>query len=75
MSGKPRITQWQHAMKYFAALMALVYMAAGVALVAAMWSPRALSREYQVLLGVMLIAYGIFRGYRFYQNLTMPEDE
>lgn len=75
MAGKPRIAQLRHAMKYFGALMAVMYLVAGVALVWALWQPRAFSREYQLVLGVMLMGYGFFRGYRFYQKIMKPDDE
>jgi hypothetical protein len=54
--------------KYFAALMCVVYILLGVALI---WGPEEVfpvHSKYAVPMGSILIAYGVFRGYRVYQK-------
>jgi len=54
--------------KYFAALMCLVYVLLGAGLI---WGSREIfnvSSKYSMPMGSILIAYGILRGYRIYQK-------
>jgi len=54
--------------KYFAALMCVVYLFLGMALI---WGPEEIFNvhsKYALPMGSILIAYGFFRGYRVYQK-------
>lgn len=70
-----RLTLLQHAMRYFMLLMALLYIAAGQALVWGRWAIRGLDEQYTFLLGLVLTGYGLFRAYRFYQKHKRPHYE
>jgi hypothetical protein len=53
-------------MKYFAALMCVLYVILGSVMI---WgSPTVFSSKYSLPMGSLLIAYGLFRGYRIYQK-------
>ena len=54
--------------KYFAALICVVYILLGVALI---WGPEEVfpvHSKYAMPMGSILIVYGLFRGYRVYQK-------
>ena len=57
--------------KYFAAVMCVVYILLGAALI---WTPEevfSLHSKYTTPMGAILIAYGLFRGYMVYQKHFM----
>jgi len=57
--------------KYFAALMCVVYILLGIALI---WMPEevfSVHSKYATPMGSILIAYGLFRGYMVYQKHFM----
>jgi hypothetical protein len=54
--------------KYFAALMCVVYLLLGAAMI---WGSKEVfnvQSKYSLPMGSILIAYGLFRGYRVYQK-------
>jgi hypothetical protein len=54
--------------KYFAALMCVVYLLLGAAMI---WGPKEIfnvQSKYALPMGSILIVYGLFRGYRVYQK-------
>jgi hypothetical protein len=59
--------------KYFAALMCVVYVILGAGII---WAPKDIINspsKYSVPMGTILIAYGLFRGYRIYlKYFTKP---
>ena len=57
-------------MKYVGILMALIYVTAGIAVLIGPGERINISSQYSVLLGGLLIAYGLFRGYKTYQNIV-----
>lgn len=54
--------------KYFGVIMVLGYIAIGVTMVLPSSRVFNLPRMYAVPLGILMIAYGIFRGYKLYQR-------
>lgn len=54
-------------MKYFGLIMAIVYVGAGVALLLRVEYLR-LPANYGIIMGVILIAYGAYRGYNVLKN-------
>lgn len=67
-SQKYRVTGFDVAMKYLGIVMAIVYVITGVVV---LLKPRDLLNipdEYSIPLGCVMIAYGLYRGYRNYQK-------
>ena len=59
---------FQVILKYFQGFMAIVYVLLGIAI---LWRSEQLfhiPETYSIPLGIILIAYGIIRGYRVYQR-------
>jgi hypothetical protein len=59
---------FQVILKYFQGFMAIVYVLLGIAI---LWRSEQLfhiPESYSIPLGIILIAYGIIRGYRVYQR-------
>jgi hypothetical protein len=55
-------------MKYFEGFMALVYLTIGIAI---LWKSDELFNmpsSYSLPLGIVMTAYGVYRGYRVYQK-------
>lgn len=50
-------------MKYIGLAMAVIYVGAGIALLMRAGSSLPIPKEYTIPLGVVLIAYGTYRGY------------
>ena len=67
-SEKYNMTTFESVMKYFGILMALVYVAAGIAVLLQSHDLFNIPPLYAVPLGISLIGYGAFRGYRLYQK-------
>ena len=66
-SGKSRLTPFESIMKYFGVAMALIYVGVGFLLLKANDSFN-IPNQYAIPLGIVLIGYGVFRGYRLYQK-------
>lgn len=63
-----KMTPWANVLKYMGFLMALLYVATGVAVA---WKSEELFNipgKYALPIGGVLIGYGIFRFYRLYQK-------
>jgi hypothetical protein len=59
--------------KYFAALVCVVYMLLGAAMI---WGSKEVfnvQSKYSLPMGSILIAYGFFRGYRVYQKYFVKQ--
>jgi hypothetical protein len=56
------------AMKYMGAMMAALYVILGVVVLEGNSRLFSLPRTYSLIFGVVLVVYGIFRGYRIYQK-------
>jgi len=54
--------------KYFALFMCLVYIMIGSAMLADSPLFSHIQRSYTLVIGALMIVYGIFRGYRVYQK-------
>ena len=55
-------------MKYLGILMALVYVAAGTAVLLQPLEHSVLPKKYALPFGILLIAYGAFRGYNTFKK-------
>jgi hypothetical protein len=64
----PPETQAQKFLKYFSLFMTMVYPAFGIYLLLSSPEQIALDSSTKIILGIMLILYGIFRFYRTYQR-------
>jgi hypothetical protein len=60
---------FQNLLKYFGLLMVVVYIGAGVLLLLPGAQLSFLSRGSRLFLGIALIVYGVFRGWRSYKNI------
>jgi hypothetical protein len=54
--------------KYFALFMSLIYLMLGAVMLADSPFFHNVSRKYTIVLGILMIVYGLFRGYRTYQK-------
>lgn len=63
------------ALKYLGISMAVIYVTTGVAVIVSSRESSAIPKPYVVPLGIGLLAYGIFRGYRLYQKYFKNNDE
>lgn len=70
-----RTAPFRQVMKYFSLAMAVVYVGAGVALIAGQWETPRIDRQYAVLLGLALCVYGFFRAARHFQKYKGHQDE
>lgn len=61
------------AMKYMGILMAVLYLVLGVIVLEGTNRLFNLPRNYALIFGIMLIGYGVFRGYRIYQKYFRRE--
>jgi len=59
---------FEDVMKYFRILMALLYVAAGVAVMLRPTDSLNISTKYSFPLGALLIAYGLFRTYKLFKK-------
>ena len=62
------VSMFDVVMKYVGILMASIYVLAGVAVISRSRELFHLPQQYVVPLGLALIVYGIFRGFRIYQK-------
>ena len=58
----------QVVMKYFEMLMSLLYVALGIGILSKSDALALLPKKIAIPLGCILIAYGLFRGYRVYRR-------
>ena len=68
-----RNTSFANVMKYFGIVMALLYVVAGVSMLVQSDRLFDIPRNYAIALGIGLIGYGLFRGYRLYQKYFQNE--
>ncbi len=68
-----RMTTFTSVMKYFGMVMALLYVAAGLTLVLQSHGLFDIPGQYAIPLGISLMGYGVFRGYRLYQKYFQKE--
>jgi hypothetical protein len=68
MKAKPdkHMTTFEVVMKYLGLLMAFIYLTVGVTVMLGSRELLNMPEPYIVLLGLGLISYGVFRGYRLY---------
>lgn len=64
--NRPSENSFQKVLKYFSLVMTLVYPAVGLLLYYSRPDQIALPAQTKMLLGIMLVIYGIFRFYRTY---------
>jgi hypothetical protein len=62
------MTTFEIVMKYLGILMALIYVTAGVTVLYRSRELFNIPQPYIVPLGIGLMSYGLFRGYRLYQK-------
>jgi hypothetical protein len=74
-SQPQRVSALAAFIKYFAAMMALVYVAAGVVLLLQSNRLFNMPYHYSMTVGSMLIFYGTFRGYRVYRKYFRAQHE
>ena len=55
-------------MKYLGLVMAVVYVGAGIGLLVRAGSSLPIPTQYTIPLGIVLIAYGAYRGYNSFKN-------
>jgi hypothetical protein len=55
-------------MKYLGLAMAVIYIGAGVALLIKAGDSLRIPTQYTIPLGIVLIAYGAYRGYNSFKN-------
>jgi hypothetical protein len=60
------MTTFEIVMKYLGMLMALIYVTAGITVLYRSHDLFNISQPYIVPLGIGLMSYGLFRGYRLY---------
>lgn len=68
-----RMTTLAAVMKYFGIVMALLYVAAGITLLLQSHRLFEIPVQYAMPLGIGLIGYGAFRGYRLYHKYFQKE--
>lgn len=66
--SKQYMTTFEIVMKYIGILMALIYVATGIMVLHRSRELFNIPRPYIVPLGIGLMSYGLFRGYRLYQK-------
>jgi hypothetical protein len=67
-SDEYKTTGLEAVVKYLGAIMALAYIGIGAMFIARSETVFHVPGEYAVPLGILLIAYGLFRGYKVYQR-------
>ena len=67
-SDKYKVTPFEAAMKYVGLVMAIVYIGLGIAITLNSKELFKISSAYAPALGVILIVYGVFRGYRVFSK-------
>jgi len=65
-SDNPKFSKFNLVMKYFGIIMALVYVIVGVLVIMHSSTLFNIPSPYSLPIGLMLVAYGAFRGYRVY---------
>ena len=66
--SNPYMTTFEIVMKYLGILMALIYVTTGITVVYRSRELFNIPQPYVVPLGIGLISYGLFRGYRLYNK-------
>ena len=66
--SNPYMTTFEIVMKYLGILMALIYVATGITVVYRSRELFNIPQPYVVPLGIGMISYGLFRGYRLYNK-------
>jgi hypothetical protein len=75
-NGKNRITTSSNSfIRYFGFIMVIVYLGVGSWLIFSPIDIGRLSTTTRVILGIMMIFYGIFRAYRAYQLLRHEKSD
>ncbi len=54
--------------KYFALFMSLIYLMLGAVMIGGSPFFSNIPRKYTLIMGVIMVVYGLFRGYRTYQK-------
>lgn len=67
-SDEYKTTGMDMVVKYFGAIMALAYIGIGVAMISQSTASFNIPRMYATPLGILLVVYGVFRGYKIYQR-------
>lgn len=62
-------------MKYLGILMAFVYVGVGVVMIMFVHEVLVISKVHAYALSIIFIAFGMYRGYRVYQQYYRSEDE
>jgi hypothetical protein len=62
------VTTVEIVMKYFGIIMAVFYVAAGIAVLLRLYGNLNIPKHFAVPLGIVLIAYGAFRGYNIFKK-------
>jgi len=62
------VTMFDVVMKYVGLLMASIYVLAGIAVLSRSRELFNIPQQYIVPLGIALMSYGIFRGFKLYQK-------
>lgn len=62
-------------LKYFGMTMVAVYLAVGIAILFRVANFFNVPSQYSAPIGLCLIGYGVFRGYRLYQKYTKHHHE
>lgn len=65
----------QQTMKVAGLLMVALYIVAGLALTFGLWDVTRLNRQQALVLGIVLLGYGMFRAWRQYKKFRDVEDE
>ena len=73
-NNRPTETHSQKFLKYFNLFMTLVYPAFGIYILVSSPEQIALDSKTKVILGIILIFYGIFRFFRTYQRYYRNRD-
>jgi hypothetical protein len=66
--SNPYMTTFEIVMKYLGILMALIYVITGITVVYRSRELFNIPQPYVVPMGIGLISYGLFRGYRLYNK-------
>ena len=69
-SEKPPETGFQKTIKYFTLTMSLLYPAIGIYLLLSSDEQLPIDRNTKLIVGIILIAYGLFRFWRNFRNLS-----
>lgn len=74
-SKKPPETSFQKAIKYFTLTMSLVYPAIGMYLLLSDDEQLPIDKNTKMIVGIILIAYGLFRFMRNFRRLSAGRNE